>query len=86
MPRYCFKQWVSTVNVAAATTAAPESAAATATVNQPVQAPPATTLAATPSYTWPAADATPQKTPISLSTALAAIGAALLAGAGMRRK
>lgn len=44
------------------------------------------TASPSPSYTWPAAGAATQKSPAGIATSLTAIGAALLAAAGMRRK
>lgn len=82
--------------VPAATPSAVSQTTAQATVQAPAQTtaqPPVevTTGAAapvnpSPSYTWPAASATPQRTPVGTATVLAAIGAALLAAAGTRRK
>jgi hypothetical protein len=101
VPRYCFRQWGSTLVIGGAATTA-----ATTVSQQTVQAPAQTqvqtpvqtaaqtqasgaTAAATPSsaYTWPAANVVPQpKTPVGIVTILAAIGVALLVAAGMRRK
>lgn len=97
---YCLHQvgGVSSARTAAASTYAPSlvTSQAPAPVQTTVQAPvltPATaavTSAAppaepSPSYTWPAASATPQKTPVGAATILAAIGFALVAAAGARR-
>ncbi len=53
------------------------------TVNAPVTS---AAIPATPSSTWPAADAVPKKMPLSIATVLAAAGAALIAGASLRRE
>jgi hypothetical protein len=93
--RYCFRQWGSTLVIGGAATTVP------ATVSQATVQPPAQTLAQmqqpaqtgaaapatpTPSYNWPSPGAVQQRTPVGVATILAAIGAASLAAAGMRRK
>jgi hypothetical protein len=89
VPRYCYKQWQSTIQVATATTV---SAAATQQTVQElaetqVQAPgTSAALPVSPSVSWPAADAVPQKTPVGILTILGAIGTALMAAPGLRKK
>lgn len=94
---YCIHQVGGTVaasttaTTAAAATAAAAPAgtpAAMAAVQETMVNSTVTTAAvpATPSSTWPPPGAVPQKTPVHSATILAAIGAALLAVQGMRRK
>lgn len=72
-----------TATAALVTTPATETMAQETTVNAPVTA---AAIPATPSSTWPAADAVPKKTPVSVVTVLAALGATLIAGAGLKRE
>jgi hypothetical protein len=84
--RYCFRQWVSTVNVA--TSATLPAVVNQATV-QAVQAPAVSGAAPSnpsPSATWPTPAPIQTKSPLNITTLLAAIGVALLAASGMRRK
>jgi hypothetical protein len=95
--RYCFQPWgSSSLVIGGGATTAPTAAPAAGTqvtVQAPVQTqvqtqvPSAATPAnPSPSVSWPAANAVPQKTPVGIATILAATGTALLAAAGMRRK
>lgn len=101
VPRYCYRQWGSTLVIGGgatvAATAAP--AAGTATIPAPVQTqvqtlvqtqaqvPAATaTQSAVMTVTWPAPDAVPQRTPVGIVTVIAAIGTVLAAVIAMRRK
>jgi len=85
VPLYCFRQWVSTVNIATSTTV--PVAVYQTTVQAPVltltQAPAASP---TPSYNWPTPAPIQTRSPVNSITILAAIGAAMLAASGMRRK
>jgi hypothetical protein len=77
---------VSTVTVSAATTAVTTTAPVTAsqeTVNAPVTS---AAVPATPSPALLETGAVTRKSPVGIATILAAIGAALLAASGMRRK
>lgn len=77
---------VTTARVATATTEVTTKVSVTAsqeTVNAPGTSAPVT---ATPSSTLPETGAVTRKSPGGIATILAAIGIALLAGAGMRRK
>lgn len=96
VPEYCFRQWGSTLVIGGAATTVPMAATTLVTGGEVTTAPAQQTQAQAPaaaapattasSYTWPAADAVPQKTPAGVATVIAAIGTALLAAAGMRRK
>jgi hypothetical protein len=96
VPRYCFRQWGSTLVIGGAATTIPAATfQQTVQVTTQVQAPAQeqqtqaqAPAAATPAsaYTWPAANAVPQRTPVGTATILAAIGSALFAAAVMRRK
>lgn len=94
VPRYCYRQWGSTLVIGVPTTA-PAATTVPSAVQSPALTPaPATTTGAgpaqpgtpAPSYTWPAANAVPQRTPVGISTILAAIGAVLLVSAAVRKK
>jgi hypothetical protein len=84
VPRYCYKQWVSTVNVAPDTTA--PAAGTRVPVNVPTQV--QTQALGTPSLSTTLATPYPiqTKSPLNSTTILAAIGVALLAASGMKRK
>lgn len=89
---YCIHQVGGTVAasataIATGTMTPKASAAATAAVQDTMVQAPGTSLAlpGTPSSTWPAADAVPQKTPAGIFTLFAATGVALLVSRGMRR-
>jgi|WetSurMetagenome_2_1015567.scaffolds.fasta_scaffold14423_5 hypothetical protein len=85
VPLYCFRQWVSTVNIATSTTV--PAVAYQATVQTQVQVPAAAAPASpTPSYNWPTPAPIQTRSPVNIATILTAIGAALLAASGMRRK
>lgn len=87
VPLYCFRQWVSTVNIATSTTV--PAVAYQATVQEPVQAPAASGAAPatpSPSYSWSTPAPIQTKSPVNITTILAAIGVALLAASGMKRK
>ena len=92
VPNYCFRQWVSTVDIATSTTAPAvvSQATAQAPVQTQVQAPAQTQVQApanpTPSYNWTTPAPIQTRSPVGSATILAAIGAALLAAVGMRRK
>jgi hypothetical protein len=94
VPRYCFRQWGSALVIGGAATTAPAQETTQAQVQAPAQAQlteqapasGAAPAAPSPSYTWPAAGAVPQRIPVGIATILAAVGAALLAAAGMRMK
>ena len=81
---------VSSVRVATATTAVTTAAVITTapTASQETVQVPVTSAAvtATPSSAWPETGAVTRKSPVGIGIILAAIGSALLAASGMRRK
>jgi hypothetical protein len=86
---YCIHQVGSTVAAPAVTTKAVTTTAVTRVSQQTVQTQVSSaevTANPSPSYTWPAAGVVTKKSPVGIATSLAAIGAALLAAAAMRRK
>jgi len=90
---YCIHQVGGTVAAPAVTTTAATTTALTTVSQQTVQAPVQTQVSSaevtanpSASSTWPAAGAVTKKSPVGIATSLAAIGAALLAAAAMRRK
>ena len=90
---YCFHQVGNTVAAPAVTMTAVTMTVLTTVSQETVQAPVQTQVSSaevtanpSPSSTLPAAGAVTQKSPVGIATILAAIGASLLAAAGMRRK
>jgi hypothetical protein len=90
---YCIHQVGGTVAAPAVTRTAATTTALTTVSQQTVQAPVQTQVSSaevtanpSASSTWPAAGAVTKKSPLGIATSLAAISAALLAAAAMRRK
>jgi hypothetical protein len=85
VPLYCFRQWVSTVDIATSTTV--PVAVYQATVQTPMLTlTPVQAASPPPSYNRATLAPIQTRSPVNSITILAAIGAAMLAASGMRRK
>ena len=81
--RSCFRPWGSSLVIGGAATSAPTAPAQTPAAQA---TDPGAAVTVSPSSSWPTPGAVQQRTPVGFVTILAAIGAALLVTAGVRRK